>query len=73
VLYSDGLVESRDADIDHEIARLARHVDEAAVEPLNGGYDALSALCKQLLRAPTGTAGGDDRTLLLAELTPAKD
>ena len=74
VLYSDGLVESRDTDIDHEIARLARHVDEAAAAgPPSDDHDALSALCKQLLRAPTGAAGVDDRTLLLAELTPTKD
>ena len=37
VLYSDGLVESRDADIDQEITRLARTVDAAAaVEPVHG-------------------------------------
>lgn len=74
VLYSDGLVESRDADIDQEITRLARTVDAAAaaVEPVDGdGQDALPSLCRRLLHAPAGTAGADDRTLLLAELTPA--
>ncbi|WP_406005068.1 serine/threonine-protein phosphatase [Streptomyces sp. NBC_00637] len=72
VLYSDGLVESRDADIDQEITRLARTVDAAAVEPVNGdGQDALPSLCRRLLHTPSGAAGADDRTLLLAELTPA--
>jgi hypothetical protein len=33
--------------------------------------DALPSLCRRLLHAPSGTAGADDRTLLLAELTPA--
>ncbi|MEV1070091.1 PP2C family protein-serine/threonine phosphatase [Streptomyces sp. NPDC050263] len=75
VLYSDGLVESRDADIDQEISRLARTVDAAAaVEPVGGdGQDALPSLpslCHRLLHAPSGAAGADDRTLLLAELTP---
>ncbi|MGW4286962.1 PP2C family protein-serine/threonine phosphatase [Streptomyces sp. NPDC004673] len=69
VLYSDGLVESRDADIDHQIARLADALDAAVAEP---GTD-LPALCEQLLNAPSGTGGADDRTLLLAELTPAAD
>ncbi|MEU5122681.1 PP2C family protein-serine/threonine phosphatase [Streptomyces asoensis] len=73
VLYSDGLVESRDADIDQEITRLARTVDAAAaVGPVLGdGPDALPSLCHRLLHSPTGTPASDDRTLLLAELTPA--
>ncbi|WUO43832.1 SpoIIE family protein phosphatase [Streptomyces sp. NBC_00285] len=70
VLYSDGLVESRDADIDHEIARLARSLDTAAAEPAES-QDSLPALCRRLLHAPSDPAGADDRTLLLAELTPA--
>ncbi|MFI9389668.1 PP2C family protein-serine/threonine phosphatase [Streptomyces bauhiniae] len=68
VLYSDGLVESRDADIDHQIARLAASLD-AAVPEL--GTD-LPALCEHLLHAPSGSGGADDRTLLLAGLTPAE-
>lgn len=68
VLYSDGLVESRDADIDHQIARLADSLDAAVPE---SGTD-LPALCEHLLHAPSGTGGADDRTLLLAELTPAE-
>lgn len=73
VLYSDGLVESRDADIDQEITRLARTVDAAAADgPAAGdGPDALPSLCRRLLHAPSQGSGSDDRTLLLAELTPA--
>ncbi|MFI7504721.1 PP2C family protein-serine/threonine phosphatase [Streptomyces sp. NPDC049687] len=71
-LYSDGLVESRDADIDQEITRLARSLDEAAAEPHDADDPgALPALCERLLRTPSGAAGADDRTLLLAELTPS--
>ncbi|MFF4585982.1 PP2C family protein-serine/threonine phosphatase [Streptomyces sp. NPDC001388] len=71
-LYSDGLVESRDADIDQEIGRLARALDEDAAEPADpGDPGALPALCERLLHLPSGAAGTDDRTLLLAELTPA--
>jgi hypothetical protein len=73
VLYSDGLVESRDTDIDQQIARLARTVDSAAAEsPDTGGRDALPSLCRRLLHAPSGAVGADDRTLLLAELTPVQ-
>ncbi|EDY61073.1 conserved hypothetical protein [Streptomyces sviceus ATCC 29083] len=67
VLYSDGLVESRDTDIDHQIARLARALDAAAVD-----HDPLPSLCRRLLHAPSDPAGADDRTLLLAELMPSK-
>ncbi|MFF4975680.1 PP2C family protein-serine/threonine phosphatase [Streptomyces sp. NPDC001083] len=77
VLYSDGLVESRDSDIEQGIARLAGLLDTDGAEPGStdgpDGPDALESLCRQLLHktSPTG-AGADDRTLLLAELTPAK-
>ncbi|MER5428454.1 PP2C family protein-serine/threonine phosphatase [Streptomyces sp. NPDC002588] len=70
-LYSDGLVESRDADIDQEINRLARALDEAAEAADADDPGALPSLCERLLRSPSGAAGADDRTLLLAELTPA--
>jgi serine phosphatase RsbU (regulator of sigma subunit) len=74
VLYSDGLVESRDADIDHEIARLAHALDTAAAEPAGAdGQDPLQSLCARLLNRPAAAAGADDRTLLLAELIPAED
>ncbi|MDF2265272.1 PP2C family protein-serine/threonine phosphatase [Streptomyces coacervatus] len=72
-LYSDGLVESRDADIDQEIIRLARALDEAAVESAAAGeQDRLQSMCRRLLHTPSATAAADDRTLLLAELTPGK-
>ncbi|KUN85753.1 PP2C family protein-serine/threonine phosphatase [Streptomyces griseoruber] len=71
-LYSDGLVESREADIDQEIGRLARALDEAVAEACDtGDPGTLPALCERLLHLPSGTPGADDRTLLLAELTPA--
>jgi serine phosphatase RsbU (regulator of sigma subunit) len=72
VLYSDGLVESRDSDIDHEITRLAHALDAAAAEPAGADdQDPLQSLCARLLGRPA--AGADDRTLLLAELIPAAD
>jgi hypothetical protein len=73
VLYSDGLVESRDADIDQEITRLALALDTATLEPAPADDDLrLQSLCHRLLRSPAAAAGADDRTLLLAELTPGK-
>ncbi|MET7286595.1 SpoIIE family protein phosphatase [Streptomyces sp. NPDC005573] len=75
VLYSDGLVESRDADIDHQIARLAGALDTAVTGSgaVDGG-EALPALCRRLLHdGPSAPSGADDRTLLIAELIPAKD
>ncbi|MEU6814428.1 PP2C family protein-serine/threonine phosphatase [Streptomyces sp. NPDC046860] len=69
VLYSDGLVESRDADIDHQISRLAASLDAAAATGPGTGLD---ALCARLLDTPSGAGAADDRTLLLAELTPAE-
>jgi serine phosphatase RsbU (regulator of sigma subunit) len=75
VLYSDGLVESRGMDIDQEIARLARALDSAALEPVPASdeQNRLQSMCQQLLRSPSTAAGADDRTLLLAELTPGKE
>nr|WP_241266842.1 SpoIIE family protein phosphatase [Streptomyces scabichelini] len=80
LLYSDGLVESRDTDIDQGIARLAGLLDAAAADPTDTtgptdptGPDTLRSLCRRLLHTTSATEGGaDDRTLLLAELTPAK-
>jgi hypothetical protein len=113
LLYSDGLVEARHADIDDGIERLARALDDGAAglpspgatagsddrgdDPSGDGdgsdgpdgeygsggrasdeggesgpaQAALQALCDGLLHTavPGGTA--DDRTLLLARLTPA--
>jgi serine phosphatase RsbU (regulator of sigma subunit) len=75
VLYSDGLVESRDSDIDHQIVRLARTLDSAteARADSGGAEDELPALCRHLLHSPSDPTGADDRTLLLAELTPVCD
>ncbi|WP_371667448.1 serine/threonine-protein phosphatase [Streptomyces sp. NBC_00289] len=76
LLYSDGLVESRHADIDQGIARLAQALDAGSADPVDGTeQDGLRSLSRRLL-APyaTGDTGvTDDRTLLLAELTPLKD
>lgn len=73
LLYSDGLVESRHTDIDQGIAALAALLDAQSAEPAGAaGTDTLQALCQRLLlRSPAG-GGTDDRTLLLAELTPGK-
>ena len=47
-------------------------LDTAAAEPTPaGGPAGFPSLCERLLRAPSATPGADDRTLLLAELTPA--
>ncbi|MFE9452227.1 PP2C family protein-serine/threonine phosphatase [Streptomyces sp. NPDC006739] len=70
VLYSDGLVESRQTDIDQGIARLA-HALDSATDTVTPGQDALHALCRRLLYAPGPPAGRDDRTLLIAALRPA--
>lgn len=74
LLYSDGLVESRHCDIDAGIARLAQALDTGVTSRPPGaetGQEELQALCDTLLREPPADATTDDRTLLLAELTPA--
>ncbi|MEU6809980.1 SpoIIE family protein phosphatase [Streptomyces sp. NPDC046831] len=74
LLYSDGLVESRRADIDQGITRLARALDAGADGvPGTADTDALSALCRRLLAEASADDVSDDRTLLLAELTPGRD
>ncbi|MFF8595080.1 PP2C family protein-serine/threonine phosphatase [Streptomyces sp. NPDC015220] len=74
LLYSDGLVESRARDIDEGIARLAAALDTGADElPDPGGPDALPSLCRRLLADSAPGDVCDDRTLLLAELTPGKN
>lgn len=71
LLYSDGLVESRTSDIDEGVSRLARTLDAgAATVPDLGHPDALPSLCGRLLTQSAADGGGDDRTLLPAELTP---
>ncbi|MEU6406580.1 SpoIIE family protein phosphatase [Streptomyces sp. NPDC046985] len=72
LLYSDGLVESRVRDIDEGIAQLARTLDRGAESlPDLGRPDALPSLCRRLLADAVSGNVSDDRTLLLAELTPA--
>ncbi len=73
LLYSDGLVESRTSDIDEGITRLARALDSGAEDlPDPAHPDALTSLCRRLLTDSTTEDVTDDRTLLLAELTPGK-
>jgi hypothetical protein len=72
LLYSDGLVESRHADIDQGITCLAECLDAEAAGSVDGP-DALRTLCQGLLLRASPAGGADDRTLLLAELIPAKD
>lgn len=58
--------------IDQGIARLVGLLVADRAE-LTTGRDPLQSLCRQLLHSmPATDAGADDRTLLLAELTPAK-
>ncbi|WUV84678.1 SpoIIE family protein phosphatase [Streptomyces sp. NBC_01476] len=71
LLYSDGLVESRHWDIDAGIQRLARELDAGAADLGGSGADAgLQSLCDRLLGAAAPGSTADDRTLLLAALTP---
>jgi serine phosphatase RsbU (regulator of sigma subunit) len=74
LLYSDGLVESRSRDIDQGITALARALDAGAAEvPDVARPDALPSLCRRLLEGSGPDEVADDRTLLLAELTPGKN
>jgi serine phosphatase RsbU (regulator of sigma subunit) len=74
LLYSDGLVESRNCDIDQGITRLAAALDAGADGlPEAGHPDALPSLCRRLLADSSSEDAEDDRTLLLAELTPGKN
>lgn len=71
VLYSDGLVESRVCDIEQGIDRLATALDAtAAPVPPAPDDDWLASVCGELLGSPAAANTADDRTLLLAELTP---
>ncbi len=76
LLYSDGLVESRHTDIDQGIARLAGLLDAETTDGTSASgtntLHTLQPLCQRLLHTTCAIdAGADDRTLLLAELTPA--
>ncbi|WP_346771573.1 GAF domain-containing SpoIIE family protein phosphatase [Actinacidiphila oryziradicis] len=71
LLYSDGLVESRDADIDVGIARLARALDEVKdIDDAEDADDGLSGVCGRIMDSPLTAGTADDLTLLLARLTP---
>jgi serine/threonine protein phosphatase PrpC len=73
LLYSDGLVESRHTDIDQGIAVLASLLDAYTSEPSDeAGPDTPGSLCQRLLHGASVTGGADDRTVLLAELTPTR-
>ncbi|MET8247646.1 SpoIIE family protein phosphatase [Streptomyces sp. NPDC005202] len=73
LLYSDGLVESRRSDIDQGIAHLAHALDAGAEVTDTARPNALPSLCRHLLAGSSPDEVADDRTLLLAELTPGKD
>lgn len=65
LLYTDGLVESRHEDIDVGILRLAHLLGTA--------QGSAQSICDSLLVGTADQASADDRTLLLAELTPPGD
>ncbi|MFD1656661.1 PP2C family protein-serine/threonine phosphatase [Streptomyces caeni] len=74
LLYSDGLVESRHTDIEQGISLLAGLLDTDAAESADAaGPGTLQSRCQRLLHRASAGAGTDDRTLLLAELIPAKE
>jgi hypothetical protein len=63
LLYTDGLVESRKEDIDVGILRPA--------DLFRGAEGTPQQMCGELLRGAGPQLPADDRTLLLARLTPA--
>ena len=67
VLYTDGLVESREG-IGPGLARLDR-----CVRGLAGSTDALSAQCGRLFRQMVPTPAEDDVAVLMLRLEPAPD
>ncbi|MET7601641.1 SpoIIE family protein phosphatase [Streptomyces avermitilis] len=72
LLYSDGLIESRTTDIDEGIDRLAQALDAAVVGVKDTARpDILPALSRHLLSSVSAADANDDRTLLLAQLSPA--
>lgn len=85
LLYSDGVVETRHSDIDTGIEQLGRALDTALADQLERtrgpGEEAgpadlsrvdLQPLCDALILAAPIDATCDDRTVLLAELTPLR-
>ncbi|MGW0392200.1 SpoIIE family protein phosphatase [Streptomyces sp. NPDC003042] len=61
-LYTDGLIEARDRDLDEGLDRLARALEQAD-QPLE-------ALCEHILAQLLPSAPGDDVAVLLARTTP---
>jgi serine phosphatase RsbU (regulator of sigma subunit) len=61
VLYTDGLIEKPDDDIDAGMDRLERAASLLA-------RDAPSDLCRQLMQLPGDTYAGDDRALLVSRI-----
>ncbi|MFG2651332.1 SpoIIE family protein phosphatase [Streptomyces sp. NPDC048436] len=64
VLYTDGLVETRDQDIDDRLQTLLTQLDETAGGPLED-------TCDRLLEALRHPDGHDDVALLIAHATPS--
>jgi serine phosphatase RsbU (regulator of sigma subunit) len=71
LLYSDGLVETRDADIDVGIARLARALDD--IKDVDDAEDGFPGVCDRIMDSQLTAGTADDLTLLLARLTPTPD
>ncbi len=65
VLYTDGLVERRDQDIDHGLGRLAH--------TLSGAVGSPAVVCARLLRAMGVTAEHDDDVAVLAFQLPGDE
>jgi anti-sigma regulatory factor (Ser/Thr protein kinase) len=63
--YTDGLVESREVDVELGMARLAGRLEEA------GSTQDLQALAEELLTSSGADAAADDVALLLVRLSPA--
>ncbi|MET8953563.1 PP2C family protein-serine/threonine phosphatase [Streptomyces sp. NPDC004393] len=74
LLYSDGMVESRQSDIDQGITRLAGLFAQAVDASADlTASDTLHTWCERILHHTSVTGGTDDRTVLLAALTPSSD
>ncbi|WP_447034742.1 PP2C family protein-serine/threonine phosphatase [Streptomyces sp. DSM 118878] len=65
LLYSDGLIERRDSDLDQDTARLLDAVEAACVEGTPApGHDALQAFTQRVVQLLDGPHRSDDATLL---------
>ncbi|WAP54998.1 ATP-binding SpoIIE family protein phosphatase [Streptomyces sp. S465] len=69
VLYTDGLIESRDRDFDHGMARLAETLTAAVASHPPGAETDLDALCDTVTQAlRMEKQAGDDAALLIARV-----